>query len=61
VLKVKHDGCMCHVENFVVGKPKKAFSDEECCQGKMVSDVVDDGQIPGDGLGVCGFDSSLFL
>jgi len=51
---------VCHVENFTVGK-RKSFNDEECSRAKMVSEVVDDGHIPGDGLGVCGFDSSLFL
>jgi len=47
------------VENFSFGK--KNFDDEESCRAKMVSEVVDDGRIPGDGLGVAGFDSSLNL
>ena len=50
---------ICVVEDFSVGK--KDFDDEESCQAKMVSEVVDDGRIPGDGLGIAGFDSSLHL
>jgi len=40
---------------------KKSCDDEDCSQGKTVDEVVDDGHIPGDGLGACGFDSSLYL
>lgn len=45
-------------ENFSVSKKK---CDEDCSQGKAVAEVVDDGHIPGDGLGLCGFDSSLCM
>jgi len=51
--------CACHVENFSFGK--KSFDDEGCSRAKMVNEVIDDGHIPGDGLGICGFDSSLHL
>ena len=49
---------MCVAENFPVSKKK---CDEECSKGKAVNDVVDNGRIPGDGLGFCGFDSSLYM
>jgi len=45
-------------DNISVSKQK---CDEECSQGKAMNEVVDDGHIPGDGLGFCGFDSSLYL
>jgi len=50
---------VCIVENCSIRKKSK--DDEDCSRGKMVSEVVDDGRVPGDGLGVCGFHSSLFL
>lgn len=46
------------VENFSLNK--KIF-DEKCSREKALEEVVDDGRIPGDGLGICGFDSSLHL
>ena len=46
-------------ENYLLSRKNSA--DEECSQGKAVDQVVDDGGIPGDGLGICGFDSSLCL
>jgi len=49
---------LCVVENFSVSKK---WCDEDCLRAKSVNEVVDDGDIPGDGLGICGFDSSLFL
>jgi len=50
---------LCVVENFSFAK--KSCDDEDCSRGKMVSEVVDDGRVPGDGLGICGFDSSFCL
>jgi len=49
---------MCVSENISVSKK---WNDEDCCRGKAMSDVVDDGHIPGDGLGFCGFDASFYL
>ena len=51
--------CVFVVENFTF--VRKSSNDEDCHRGKMVDEVIDDGRKPGDGLGGCGFDSSLYL
>jgi len=50
---------LCVTENF--SYVKKSCDDEDCSRGKTVNEVVDDGRIPGDGRGACGFDSSLYM
>jgi len=50
---------ICISENFLYVKTRG--DDQKYSQGKMVNEVVDDGHMPGDGLGACGFDSSLYL